>query len=335
MQALAFVLLIGALLSFILSTRQLPLARRLVIWGIGVALLSVATFLIHKNPIPDSLIPAFVEAVRHPADSLLARALSGNISLVGTHFVLLFDFSLIFGIFLALLALIAFTPGERVERITRPLCLMALGAVVGGVAALAVVAIGFGGYPKREVYFGILHEEDIVDGDTFRLGDVSMRLAGINAPEIGQECSVSGKLVPCGRYAKVYLSNIAKKLSLVICDRVPGQNDKYGRPLVQCKARTEPHGEADIAEQIASNGHAVAYEESGEPDPTYLEAIQKARANALGIWEGCTLKPSVWLGDRVARDNFVTPPFAWAPNDVIDEARCPQESRAGTATGPK
>src|SRR6185295_8109946 len=91
-----------------------------------------------------------------------------------------------FGVFLVLalvigvVSLVAFTPGQTIERIVRPLNLIVLGAIVGGLLALVVAGVGFGNVEKRRVLINVVQKEDVIDGDTIRMGDLSIRLWGID-----------------------------------------------------------------------------------------------------------------------------------------------------------
>src|SRR5690606_39277912 len=90
---------------------------------------------------------------------------------------------LVFAATVAIFALIAFSPGEAVERAERPVNIALIGAMAGALLALTVVSIGLGGVAKRKVYISTVSAGDVIDGDTIRMGDVSLRLWGIDAPE--------------------------------------------------------------------------------------------------------------------------------------------------------
>lgn len=58
-----------------------------------------------------------------------------------------------------------------------------------------------------------------VDGDTIKVGHFSVRLVGIDAPEIEQNCpNKRGKKYPCGLKAKAKLESLLKKGTLY-CQR--------------------------------------------------------------------------------------------------------------------
>ncbi|MEP4770969.1 MAG: thermonuclease family protein [Roseibium sp.] len=48
----------------------------------------------------------------------------------------------------------------------------------------------------------------VVDGDTLVLGDDTIRMQGIDAPELAQTCqNTAGKTYRCGQIAKAFLEN--------------------------------------------------------------------------------------------------------------------------------
>lgn len=183
MGSAGFWLVIAALAVFLLSTRQWTLWLRLLIWIAGAGLLGGAVYLIWWDPAHEGLFRVIADAIDNPdlLNSTLARALTGNQRSVAGAIVPMLDLFIAGAILVGILALLAFTPGERLEKMVRPLAIGLAGAIGGSILTLAVIAIGFGGYQKRQAYFGIVTE--VIDGDTIRMDAVRLRLAGIDAPE--------------------------------------------------------------------------------------------------------------------------------------------------------
>jgi endonuclease YncB( thermonuclease family) len=205
---------------------------------------------------------------------------------------------------LALLALVALTPGEQAERTVRTGLLLLLGGLLGASLALIIVAFGFGGHQKRSVYAGLVSADDVIDGDGLRMGDYAFRLAGIDAPEEHQECRRRGRRVPCGQEARDMLSEIVGG-RVVVC-RTPrwlsGEMERppretFGRPMVQCEVERGGNVE-DIAALLVRAGHAVEYRGvSGH----YAGLSAEARERGAGLWSMCAIRPDAWRDRNVRR----------------------------------
>jgi len=120
----------------------------------------------------------------------------------------------------------------------------------------------------------------IVDGDTLRLGEVRVRLDGIDAPEHGQTCAdAAGARWPCGAAATERLVRLVGGRP-VTC--VPSGHDRYGRIVATCRA-----GERDLAAAQVEGGLAVA-------ERRYLAQELAARTSRSGIWAGRFERPADW-----------------------------------------
>src|SRR5690349_20914151 len=184
MPALQFALLAVSLLLFLLSTRQFKLPVRAIVWFAGVVVLSWSAWFSLSKPGHAGLFAILGDFFGHlgnPGDSLLARSISGNWGAIGIAIGPTFDAFLVLAALVAGTALIAFTPGEGVERVERPINIALIGAILGGLLALVIASVGFGGVAKRKVYLNTASAADVIDGDTLRMGDVSLRLWGIDA----------------------------------------------------------------------------------------------------------------------------------------------------------
>lgn len=126
-------------------------------------------------------------------------------------------------------------------------------------------------------------------GDTLRIGDTTVRLSGIEAPDRGHACSRStGKRWDCGQAAAQALSRHVRGKT-VQCD-VSGR-DAGGLPLATCRI-----GADDIAAAMVSAGNVFA--ESGL-FAAYPGLEAKAREAKAGIWSGGdALRPADYRAQR-------------------------------------
>src|SRR6185503_5891066 len=264
---LAFILLIVALLLFLLSTRQWSLLIRGAVWGGGLVALIAAIFLSAQSN-HGGLFGAFGDFVAHfdrPGESVLVQAIAHNVPQVGRFVLPMLDFFLLIAVLLAILTIIAFTPGETLERIARPIAIGLVGAVFGGVFALAIVGTGFGDVQQQQVYSTYAHDDDAYNGDTLFVGEISVRLAGIDAPQGDQICRSQSGQTPCGEEARRHLQNLITG-ALLTCERTrhagTGEREAFVRPLVTCIAKRGQET-VDIAEQMAADGYAIASDNGG------------------------------------------------------------------------
>lgn len=116
----------------------------------------------------------------------------------------------------------------------------------------------------------------VIDGDTLQIGEVRIRLEGIDAPEAGQTCK--RKYVgawACGTAATGALARLVEGRSIA-CE--PRGLDKYGRMLGVCFA-----GSQDVNAAMVRQGHAWAFVKYSA---TYVNEEALARKESLGIWQG-------------------------------------------------
>lgn len=130
-----------------------------------------------------------------------------------------------------------------------------------------------------------------IDGDTLAAADRRLRLEGIDAPEIGQSCSVNGRALACAEAARRRLAALAQR-SDFLCRG--GAKDRYDRLLVRCRT-----GEADVNATLVRDGLAVSYGD-------YRAEEEAARRDRLGLWAGDFEQPADWRrvhrGDMAAGD---------------------------------
>ena len=123
------------------------------------------------------------------------------------------------------------------------------------------------------------------DGDTFRMGGRTIRLAGIDAPELAQTCTnVQGGEYPCGREAKEALTRLLAANGLTCEERAA---DRYRRALSVCRTEAGDVGEAMVRAGLALGARDPRFDE-------YPAAMAEARNARRGLWQGAHQHPADW-----------------------------------------
>lgn len=153
------------------------------------------------------------------------------------------------------------------------------GAGVAAVAlALAWIATGShtpladlgGGKPAAASLQG---RAEAVAGDVLRVGNATVRLAGIEAPESQQSCGPPNRRSRCGAAARAALARLVDGRA-VTC--TTSGTDATGRPLAFCK-----RGNLDINAELVRQGHVFA--ETGL-FASYASHEREARSAKAGVW---------------------------------------------------
>ena len=156
---------------------------------------------------------------------------------------------------------------------------------------LLIAAMGFGNSALAEPTLSN-QVAKVIDGDTIALGDQRIRLWGIDAPEIRQQCVRDGASYPCGRAAKAILEALVGSES-VACGQVA--EDRYRRSVGRCWASGK-----DIGEAVVRAGWALDH--SRYSRGFYASAEQHARNLQVGIWAGTFAAPWHWRAAPELRD---------------------------------
>lgn len=129
----------------------------------------------------------------------------------------------------------------------------------------------------------------VIDADTFDVGDVRVRLFGVDAPEIGQPCTAHGQTWDCGVWARD-----------IVRDRFEGRHarcrqvdiDRYDRVVATCEI-----GGVDLGAALVSDGVAWAYRRYS----SQYDLDEKAAAiEGRGLWAVDIQLPQEYRAGQVA-----------------------------------
>ena len=140
----------------------------------------------------------------------------------------------------------------------------------------------------------------IFDGDSLQISDdrllTEVRLVGVNAPE-HDEC--------LGDVARETLAAIVESAGGVVEFAEGGEGvDQFGRSLLYLSAEG-----VDINALLVATGNAMAIQSGHDRQEHYLDLMEQAFTDGVGIWEfgGCG-PPEVAEGDVVIADIVFDPP---------------------------
>lgn len=139
-----------------------------------------------------------------------------------------------------------------------------------------LLALGFWVGRQMET---VIEQAYVIDGDSLRLGEEEIRIAGIDAPEMRQFCRRGGLDYRCGveaRDAMVALTE-GHEISCSV-----SEIDRYGRKVARCLANG-----LDLGLEMVRSGHAIAY-------GAYELEEAAARRAGIGIWAGEFVRPDIW-----------------------------------------
>lgn len=131
----------------------------------------------------------------------------------------------------------------------------------------------------------------VVDGDTLRIGPVTIRIHGIDAPEQDQHCGTkSGRAWNCGEAATRALADLVKGRSI---ECIPLDTDVYRRIVARCHV-----GGIDLGAELVDQGLAWSYRRYSDD---YVDAERSAQMAASGIWQGVSQPAWDYRADRWMR----------------------------------
>lgn len=160
---------------------------------------------------------------------------------------------------------------SRRRTARNPLGAVATLAVIALIAAVAAVFL-----PPASTLAG---RAEAVDGDTLRIGGARIRLMGLDAVELDQQCRRAGVEWACGRDARQFVAELLQAKETFCAS---GGRDQYGRVLARCTVN-----DRDLGDEIVRAGWATA-------DIEYAIPLAEARLNQRGIWTGEFDEPADW-----------------------------------------
>ena len=139
----------------------------------------------------------------------------------------------------------------------------------------------------------------VIDGDTIMIDGLVADIAGIDAPELGQQCLHNGSFWDCGMSSAMQLRKyFAMAPFTVRC--WPGDREHSGKdddfPIVECGI-----GERDVAAAMVSDGEALPIEGYSH---RYDGLSDEADNAGIGIHGGDMIPPNEWRsGKRLDGEN--------------------------------
>ena len=146
---------------------------------------------------------------------------------------------------------------------------------------------------------GLAH---VSDGDSLVINDTRIRLFGIDAPELEQQCTRNGASWACGQRSKRALQDMVGN-GTITC--TPQSIDKHGRTVAIC---SDQYGELNAA--MVETGWATAYRFYSD---RYVAAEESAKSARIGIWDSQFVEPREYRVTYGIADPDYTPPAPTKP----------------------
>ncbi len=120
-----------------------------------------------------------------------------------------------------------------------------------------------------------------VDGATLRIGDLTIRLAGLQAPALDARLSDrDGRVYPAGLFSRDALAALIAD-QIVGCRTLSAPNDPSAMVAV-CASPVAP----DIGLALLKRGWATLATQDGKPEvPGYAPVETEARHHRRGLWQ--------------------------------------------------
>ena len=128
--------------------------------------------------------------------------------------------------------------------------------------------------------------ERVMDGDSLRINGQRIRLYGLDAPELDQECCTQGEKWHCGRQARSALQDMTRKYTLSCISK---GKDRYDRILGECYRDGDSVN--SVNELLVEEGLALAYRRYSLE---YVSQQERAERHKKGLWQGDFTQPEIW-----------------------------------------
>jgi endonuclease YncB( thermonuclease family) len=152
---------------------------------------------------------------------------------------------------------------------------------------IAVAAFLLATLAARPSFADVAGPATVVDGDTIIVAGERVRLQGIDAPELHQDCTAYGQEWACGRTAAEWLKDHLNGRTIECFGHA---RDRYGRLLAVCYV-----GGEGLNEWIVREGWALDFRRYST---NYVQAESEAKRAGAGIWRGEFTPPWEWRAER-------------------------------------
>jgi len=128
----------------------------------------------------------------------------------------------------------------------------------------------------------------VIDGDTIKIDGRTIRLWGIDAPELYQTCEREGKPFQCGEIAREVLKSFIQNDTPQCTKKA---TDRYKRTVAQCTVDG-----VDLGSAMVNLGWALDYEHYSKGFYAFEQG--KAQAKKRGLWNAKFTTPWGWRKDH-------------------------------------
>ena len=140
---------------------------------------------------------------------------------------------------------------------------------------------------------GLSGMPEIIDGDTLVVAGTTVRLFGVDAPEVGQSCVIGARRYDCGMVARTALLDLTAGTA-VTCELVPEAGSEGAEAALSARCFAAGY---DLSEGMAYTGWALAVRDATD---RYVSFEDGAREAGRGMWKGTFVAPWDWRrGDRL------------------------------------